>query len=39
MLIIATIAFAPLGYFIYTYTKNTTDGPFGEKEFKILIKN
>lgn len=34
MLIAATAAFAPLGYFIYTYTKNTTDGPFVEKDDK-----
>jgi len=34
MLIAATVAFAPLGYFIYTYTKQSEDGPFGEKEHK-----
>jgi len=32
MLIAATAAFAPLGYFIYKYTKNSSDGPFEEKE-------
>ena len=32
MLIAATAAFAPLGYFIYTYTKNSNEGPFEEKE-------
>jgi len=34
MLLAATAAFAPLGYFIYKYTKNSTDGPFEEKEHK-----
>ncbi len=31
MLIIATAAFAPLGYFIYRFTK-ASDKPFGEIE-------
>jgi hypothetical protein len=31
MLIIATVAFAPLGYFIYKYTKKNAE-PFGDTE-------
>ncbi len=31
MLIIATVAFAPLGYFIYKYTQKTGK-PFGETD-------
>ncbi len=31
MLMVATFAFAPLGYFIYKFTKET-DKPFGEIE-------
>lgn len=31
MLVIATVAFAPLGYFIYVYTKKG-DSPFGDFE-------
>jgi hypothetical protein len=31
MLVIATIAFAPLGYFIYVYTKKDGE-PFGDFE-------
>lgn len=31
MLVIATIAFAPLAYFIYVYTKKG-DSPFGDFE-------
>lgn len=31
MLVIATIAFAPLGYFIYNYTKKDGE-PFGDFE-------
>jgi len=32
MLIAAAIAFAPLGYFIHTYTKNSAKGPFPDNE-------
>lgn len=31
MLVIATVAFAPLGYFIYNYTKKDGE-PFGDFE-------
>jgi hypothetical protein len=31
MLVIATVAFAPLGYFIYSYTKKDGE-PFGDFE-------
>jgi hypothetical protein len=32
MLVIAAIAFAPLGYFIYQYTKDGAKPPFGDFE-------
>ena len=32
MLIIATLAFAPLGYFIRTYTQEKKGEPFGDTE-------
>ena len=35
MLIAATAAFAPLGYFIYKYTKNSQYGPFEENDSKV----
>jgi len=33
MVIIATAAFAPLGYFIYKYTQKNAE-PFGETEWR-----
>lgn len=42
MLVIATVAFAPLGYFIYMYTSKNGEPfgdtePHGDHESKVLI--